>query len=153
MRRCEGQHAAVGHRVAGVDREVEDGDLELGRVGHHRHQLLVEVEALLDPRAEHVAQQRPHILDQRRDIGRPHLQPLDPAEGQQLRGQPRAALGRRQRIVGIALELGVVGALGDEVEPADHHRQQIVEVVGDAAGQLAERLHLLALAKLLLGGS
>ena len=69
---------------------------------------VVEVEALLDPRAEHVAQQRPHVLDQRRDMGRPDLQPLDPAERQQLPGQPRPALGGRQRIVGIALELGLV---------------------------------------------
>ena len=67
-------------------------------------------------------------------------------------GQPRAALGRRQRIVGIALQLLVLDPLGDKVEPADDDRQQIVEVVRDAAGQLAERLHLLALAKLLLRG-
>ena len=104
----EGQHSAVGHGVAGVDGEVEHGDLELGRVGHHRQHLLVEVEALLDARAEHVAQQRAHVLDQRRDVGRPHLEPLDPAERQQLAGQPRPALGRRQRVLGIALELGVL---------------------------------------------
>ena len=63
----EGQHAAVGHCVAGVDREVEHRDLELGRIGHHRHHRLVEIELLGDPGAEHVAQQRPHVLDQRRD--------------------------------------------------------------------------------------
>ena len=106
----------------------------------------------LDPRAEHVAQQRAHVLDQRRDVGRPDLEPLDPAEREQLAGQPRAALGRRQRVLGIALELGVVGALGDDVEAADDHRQQIVEVVRDAAGELAQRLHLLALPQLLLRG-
>ena len=47
-------------------------------------------------------------------------------------------------------QLVVVGALDDDVEPADHHRQQIVEVVRDPAGQLAQRLHLLALPQLLL---
>jgi hypothetical protein len=31
------------------------------------------------------------------------------------------------------------------------HGQQIVEIVGNAAGELAQRLHLLRLAKLLLG--
>ena len=106
----------------------------------------------LDARAEHVAQQRPHVLDQRRDVGRPHLEPLHPAEGEQLARQPRPALGRRKRILGIVFEFCVFGALGDDVEPADHHRQQIVEVVRDAARQLPQRLHLLALAKLLLGG-
>ena len=65
-------------------------------------------------------------------------------------GQPRPALGRRQRIGGVAQQPFVLDLLGDEVEPADDHRQQIVEVVGDAAGQLAERFHLLALAQLVL---
>ena len=40
---------------------------------------------------------------------------------------------------------------GDDLEPADHRGQQIVEIVGDAAGQLADRLHLLRLAQRLLG--
>ena len=39
-----------------------------------------------------------------------------------------------------------------EIDAADHHRQHVVEVVGDAAGQLADRLHLLDLAQLGLGG-
>ena len=107
---------------------------------------------MLDSGAEHVPQQRAHVLDQRRDICRPHLEPLDPAEGKQLRGQARAAFGRSERVLGIELELLVLGALGDDVEPADDDRQQIVEVVRDAAGQLAERFHLLALPQLLLGG-
>ena len=39
-----------------------------------------------------------------------------------------------------------------EVEAADDDREHVVEVVGDAAGQLADRLHLLDLAQLRLGG-
>ena len=39
-----------------------------------------------------------------------------------------------------------------EVDAADHDGQHIVEVVGDAAGQLADRFHLLDLAKLGFGG-
>ena len=39
-----------------------------------------------------------------------------------------------------------------KVDPADDHRQHIVEIVRDAAGQLADRLHLLDLAELRLGG-
>ncbi len=38
----------------------------------------------------------------------------------------------------------------DGVEPAEHQRQHVVEVVRDAAGELAERLHLLRLSQLLL---
>ncbi len=39
-----------------------------------------------------------------------------------------------------------------EIEPADDHGKHVVEVVRDAAGQLADRLHLLHLAELRLGG-
>ena len=46
---------------------------------------------------------------------------------------------------GSCVELAV-----DGVEPAEHQRQHVVEVVRDAAGELAERLHLLRLAQLLL---
>ena len=35
----------------------------------------------------------------------------------------------------------------ERVEVADDHREHVVEVVGDAAGELADRLHLLGLAR------
>src|SRR5262249_8079162 len=44
----------------------------------------------------------------------------------------------------------IVRIVADEIEIADDDRQQVVEVVGDAAGHLADRLELLDLAKLLL---
>ena len=97
-------------------------------------------------------EQRAHVFDQRRDVRRAHLQALDTAECEQLGRQPRPALGSRKRVFRIALELRLLGALGDYVEPANDDCQQVVEVVRDSARQLAERLHLLALAKLLLRG-
>jgi hypothetical protein len=39
-----------------------------------------------------------------------------------------------------------------KVDSAYHHRQHVVEIVGDAAGKLADRLHLLDLAELRFGG-
>src|SRR3546814_9799892 len=39
-----------------------------------------------------------------------------------------------------------------DLEPADDDREHIVEVVRDAAGELADRLHLLRLAQPRLGG-
>ena len=45
-----------------------------------------------------------------------------------------------------AMQLGIVGqALAHQFEAAEHRHQQIVEVVGDAAGELPDRLHLLGL--------
>ena len=147
---AERQRSAFGHRIARIDRQVQHRDLDLGRVGQHRRQVRIEVENLFDARPQHVAKQRPHFLDQRRDIGRLDLQPLDPAERQQLRRKPGAAFRCGKRIGGIVCQPLVADLLGDQVEPADHNGEQIVEVVRDAAGQLAKRFHLLALAKLVL---
>ena len=44
----------------------------------------------------------------------------------------------------------VVEPVDQELAVADDHRQQVVEVVRDAAGEPADRLHLLRLAQLLL---
>ena len=41
--------------------------------------------------------------------------------------------------------------LAQQIEIGDHRHQQIVEIVGHAAGDLADGLHLLRLAQLLLG--
>ena len=80
------------------------------------------------------------------------LQRLAAGEGEQLAGQ-RGGVGS-----GLDDRLGeadalVVGKLGraEHVGRALDDGQQIVEVVGDAAGQLAQRLHLLALAELVFG--
>jgi hypothetical protein len=47
--------------------------------------------------------------------------------------------------------IGIVRLLSDEVERAGHGLKQIVEIVGDAAGELTDRLHLLGLEERRLG--
>ena len=42
-------------------------------------------------------------------------------------------------------------AFADELEAAHHGHQQVVEIVRDAAGELADRFHLLGLEELLAG--
>lgn len=61
-------------------------------------------------------------------------------------GQLLAALGRRQGRADHALApTRVVGVTLDHVQRADDHRQEVVEVVRHAPGQLADRLQLLRL--------
>ena len=77
------------------------------------------------------------------------LQRLLAREGEQLAHEVGGA-------VGVLLDLHDVGeglvarlvAQQQQVAEADHRRQQVVEVVGDAAGELADRLHLLRLREL-----
>ena len=72
-------------------------------------------------------------------------------EGQQALGERRAALGTLQRAVDQPRGPRIVGdVLAQQVEVAQHGHQQVVEVVGDPAGELADGLHLLRLPQLLL---
>jgi hypothetical protein len=84
------------------------------------------------------------IGHQRVDVDAPRLIDVAAAEGQELPGQRRGAGARAldlvevraQRIVGVQV---VEHQLG---ERRVDHREQVVEVVGDAAGELADRVHL-----------
>ena len=78
---------------------------------------------------------------------------LGAGEGQQAAGQ-RGGAGRALHRIGEMVHhflARTAQPAAGKVDPADHHGEHIVEVVGDAAGQLADRLHLLHLAKLGLG--
>ena len=85
------------------------------------------------------------------EVERPRLQVLASGESQQLLGQLGAVLGgalRRRQVPGrdrVARRPRL-----QQLEIADDRGQQIVEVVRDAAGQMADGLHLLGLAQLLL---
>ena len=73
------------------------------------------------------------------------------AEGQELAGQAGGALGRPSGSAPRYSRRGSSGAELAEQQLAVAHDdgQQVVEVVGDAAGQPAHRLHLLGLPQLL----
>ncbi|MNY47610.1 hypothetical protein D3C86_1828930 [compost metagenome] len=88
------------------------------------------------------------------DVHRPRIERLLTGEGEQAMGQRGGAHGRVQRRVGI--ELNLVGArVGDtfldQFQASDDAGQQVVEVMGDAAGQLAQRVHFLHLQQLGFG--
>src|SRR3546814_2168270 len=73
-------------------------------------------------------------------------------EGQQPPRQVGGAVGAVERVGEVALRL--FGRIGKpalrQLEPADDDRQHIVEIMRDAAGQLADGFHLLRLAQLRL---
>ena len=97
-------------------------------------------------RSERALQQVGHSANQFRDIDGLLLKLLTPREGQHPLGQHRAALRALNRVVEQRHEFGIVGqALAHQFEAAEHDHQQIVEVVGDPAGELPDRLHFLRL--------
>ena len=103
----------------------------------------------LDRRIERPADQIGHAVEQRADVDRARLKVLAARESEQALDQRRRPARRLKRGVDQAMRL-VVGRqpAAQQVEVADDRGQQIVEIVRDAAGQLAERLELLRLVEL-----
>ncbi len=104
-----------------------------------------------DVLADHAVQ---HLLDLRDDGVQVHdcgLRDLLAAERQELTGQRTGALSGFLDLFEVGQDVGLVPrALGDERGVAEDGREQVVEVVRHAAGQLADCFHLLRLPELIL---
>ena len=159
--RLDGQPAAVGHGVARVDDEVEERVLQLVGIGEGGPEPAALHGFHLDRLAERPAHDLRHAGDQAVHLQRLRLERLAPAEGEQAVGQLRRAVRALLRHADMAFERrrerfrpAVPGIAREpplhHVEIADDDGEQVVEVVGDAAGELADRLHLLRLPELRL---
>ncbi len=148
------QPSAVRHGVARVDAQVEQRVLELVRIdqdgiriGHadHRHG---------DGRSHRASDQLLHAGDQPVHVGRLGFQRLPSRERQQPVRQRRRPVGGALRGLDVARRL-VMAPLPhprlQQLQAAGDAGQQVVEVVRQAAGELAHRLHLLALPQRRLG--
>ena len=143
--------AAVADGVAGIDDQIDDHLLELVEVGLHLPKVApiydVELDRLADQAAKQHLQLRQHVVE---------LQRL----GTQASGDARrrAIAAPAGRPIGVLLDLhdvleGRIGraVIGEQkIGIADDCGQHVVEVVRDAAGELADGLHLLALDQVLL---
>ncbi len=105
--------------------------------------------------AQGAAQQIRHAGDEAARIDRLGIERRAAREGEQALGERGRALGaergmleRAREAVGIGV--AAAGALRG-LEVAQDHRQQVVEIVRHAAGELADAFHFLRLGELLLG--
>jgi hypothetical protein len=151
--RLDPELAARRHRVARIHRKVQQRHFQLVRVGLRRRQLRAEIDAQVDGRTERRTDQADHAFHKPGYLDRDGLERLAPRKGEQALDQGFGALGRLQRTIDQPpLALAADPAPDQHVEAADDRCQQIVEVVRHPAGELAHRLHLLALAQRLLRG-
>ncbi len=140
------------HGVTGVDRHVDHRGLELTGIGIDEAWLVRPDGHDLDPRPD----QRPDHFAQRlhvpADVEHFRLQRLTPRERQQLGGQARRARDRVRNRIDVAQPARLRQIRPpQQIDGGADHRQQIVEVVRDAAGELTERLEPLAVLQRLLG--
>ena len=151
----DGETSAIRHRVAGVDTEIEQRVFELVRI---------DVRAPQPDRTDHfqrhgwtdgAAKEFLHAGDELVDVDGFWLQRLPARKREHPVGEGGRAFRRALRHVDVALEV-VVPSL---VQPALHQfeaagdaGQQVVEVVRQPTGELADGFHLLRLPQLLLHG-
>ena len=145
------QPAAARHGVARIDREIDDHLLELRDVDLDRPQIAAVHHGERDLLADQPPQQHGEVGQHLAEIEHLRAQRLLAREGEQMPHQARGP-------VGVLLDLHDVGErrigrlVGVEQEVGRHHDggEHIVEIVGDAAGELADELHLLLLGDLVL---
>ena len=151
VRGLDRELAALRHGITGVDREVHDHLLDLAGIRPHGGEVGREPRGELDVLAQQPAQ---HVLRFRHEavqVDHFRLHHLLPAEGEQLAGEPRRAVGRLADLGDVfSARVGGAQVIQQQVGIAGDRREDVVEVVRHAAGQAPHSLHLLRLAQLLL---
>lgn len=139
--------ATVGHCVAGVHDEVQEHLLEGGAVSPGRDRGRRRGDFELDARGEQGSGEGRRFGNDTGEVDNVGLVDLGAGEGEEAADEVGTALGSE---LGLAHVLGGEGVVAEkwteEVEVADDDGKQVVEVVGDTAGEVAETLELLALA-------
>ena len=138
------------HGIFGVHGQIQYHLIDLSSVGANgtgpRVKISGQVDVFADQPFDHGADRRKRLVEVK-DLERQHLAP---AEGQELPGQGRRPLAGGQdlrqrttkRILGPHLVQHERGAPVDDGE-------QVVEIVGHAAGQAADPFHLVGLPELI----
>ena len=145
------QHAAVRHGVATVDDEVQQREFDLVGFDQGSWHRLRKIHPDFDPGPHRAFDQIAHPPNDIGKIPGLELQVLLACEGEQTLGQRGATLHALQCTVDEA-ECPLIARqmLSQEFEIGKHCHEQIVEVMGHTAGQLADHLHLLRLKQLSL---
>src|SRR5581483_7013989 len=148
----DAQRAAFRHRVARIEPDIEQRQLELAGVDLDRPESWRNVDDDADVAAQRSAEQIADGVELAVEIDALRAQRLPARESKQLSGERLAALGGVTDVDDQAFELLVVAGepLG-HIGASENDRQQIVEIVRDAPGQLSDGLHLLRLEQLLAG--
>ena len=148
--RCGWRAGRRGHGVAGVDGQVQQHLLHHAGVGldHRRRLAVIQLQrhVLAQKPAEHVR----HVADDFVHVQLLGLDELAAAEGEQLPRQPGGAFGGLGDLLGGFSRRLVRLAAAEQRGVALNDGENVVEIVRDAAGELADGFHLLRLAQLLL---
>ena len=146
----DGQPATLRHGVARVDDEVHHDLFHLAGVDAHERMRGLAGHGHDDVFADDAPQHRLDLSERDVQVDDLGLQHLAAAERQHLLGEVGGTHGGAGDLFGIGAPLVFrIERVQHDLGVADDRGQQVVEVVRDAAGQAADRFHLLRVAQLL----
>ena len=135
--------------MAGVGRQVHDHLVQLGGIGHHPRAAIGQPAVDGDVGGQGRPEQVEHLGDHRGQGNRHELLVHLAAEGEDLPDQgagPAGGVDDRPAVLGHDRVLTPLHL--EQLRPAEDRRQQVVEIVGNAAGQAADGLEFPGLLEL-----
>ena len=144
--------AATWHGVTRVDGEVHQEQFEVAGVRQHEVRVICRQALELYVLAQSGAQQVFCVANGCVEVDQHGLSDVMPAEDEELPGQAGRPVSSLLHLGHVLLEITVgCEAVRQELGVTQDRLQQVVEVVGDPAGELPDRLHALRLPEALLG--
>src|SRR6201999_3613406 len=140
----------IRHGIACIQREIEESGFELRRINVAKPQSIFGLHLHFASRSDGLANEPLELENELAGVDQLGGQRLPPRKRQELRRQLCSAINGALRRCGELADFANVGRRLDEFKVPRDHRKQVIEVVPDAAGELADGLHLLALVELLL---
>ena len=148
----DAQLAAVRHRVARVDHQVQDDLLDLTGICFDASEMVVqhygEFDVFFDQATEHLFRVRYDLVDIQDDW----FNNLLTTEHQELARERSSTVRRLLDLLDFrAIGINQCGIIQKQIAVPGNHREQIVEVMRHSTSQAANRLHLLGLLQNLFG--
>ena len=139
------QGAALRHRIARVDRDVQKRRLDLIHIDHDGPELGRKRMSDFDRGTNRATQHRVHLGDDRIQVRQHRIEMLLASEGKERLGQLGPA--RCAALCGLQQTPALLVRDPDleQLQRARHGGQKIVEIMGDSARELTYSLHLLRL--------
>jgi hypothetical protein len=148
--RPDRQGPAAGHRVAGIDGQVQQHLPDLAVIGHDGGQLRRRVDSQFNLIPDAGTQQVADVGNDDVEIQRLWLGHLSLTEDKQLPGERRGPLRRRLDLLGVGPHAWIGRRADHKSRVAHNDGQQVVEVMGDPARQPTESFEALRRMQLLL---
>src|SRR4051812_9342964 len=152
-RRFQAERSAMDHRVAGVHDEVEDNLGELTWIDFRVGAVFAAVQMTFDRDvfSEEAQQRTFEIRDESINLEYSRREGMLTAKGEQLSGKNGRASSRIPDFADMVSDRAFhPDLIQEQVAVTENGSEEIIEVVGDTAGELAEGFHLLRTNELIL---